>query len=132
MYPRESETRAALSGYRADSWVFFCLPGGVGVQSGEHVYVAGRRPRCGFRAGRVDFREICSAAEVAHDGAGRCPERDRDEEIAHNRFFGCAAVVVGGFVTFYKLVGRKSAAKWRSPASILDIDEAGDTAEVQR
>ena len=52
--------------------------------------------------------------------------------LARNPSFECAEALVGDSALFFKTVSRKSATRWRGPAVISEIDEAGVTVKFRR
>ena len=51
--------------------------------------------------------------------------------LDHNRSLGRAGVLAADAVSHHKMVGRRGAPKWRRPAVVLHVDEAGVAATFQ-
>ena len=52
-------------------------------------------------------------------------------KLAHNQTFNCTEAAVGDIVLFYKTPNRRSSPRWRGPAKVLEIGEAGVTVHFQ-
>ena len=51
--------------------------------------------------------------------------------LAYDKSFNCTDATGRDSALFHKAVSRNSAPRWRSPAVILDVDDAGMTAKFQ-
>ena len=51
--------------------------------------------------------------------------------LARNHSYECTDAKVGDSALFYKIVGRRSAPRWRGPTVFLDIEGAGVAAKFQ-
>ena len=84
--------------------------------------MAWRRQRLAVCTGYVNFGAIFPAAAYAFGGTGGDSERDREEWASS---FECPDVSAGDSVSFYKVLARKNAPRWRGPPIVLGGGEMG-------
>ena len=73
--------------------------------------------------------------DIADDGAGSSPGGVADSKLrrllAYNKFFNSTNVKIGEAALFPKTAKKRRTSRRRGPANIVDIGEAGVTAESQ-
>ena len=110
-------------------WGIPCEVDGLWAQSGGFVWLGRHRRRFDVHAGNVTLGSICTAMEVANEGAGRGPLR---RLLAYSKSFICADIAGGDSVLACETQSREVFPRWRGPTKLFDIEETGATATFQR